>query len=156
MVEATAVRSVCPVEGVTQMIEARYGTPEDREWLADRDDCVTARWVDRCLSHGEYVVAQEQGRLVGFLRFSFFWGNIPYMEMIRVDEGDRGRGVGTRLVGFWSEEMDRRGAQVLLTSATADEPEARAWHERNGFVECGWLALAQYQAAPEVFFARNL
>lgn len=91
------------------MVEATYAVSDDREWLVRRDDSVSEDWVARCLSQREYLVASERAGRVGFLRFSLFWGTIPYLEMIRVDEVCRGCGIGTRLLTFWRGEMEQRG-----------------------------------------------
>ena len=71
----------------------RRGRSEDRPWLIEHDDASEA-WISRCVQHGEYFVAEKDGELVGFLRFSRFWGKIPYMDMIRVLPSRQHAGVG--------------------------------------------------------------
>lgn len=98
----------------------------------------------------------ENERPVGFLRFSLFWGRIPYMDMIRVEEGHQRKGVGTRLLRFREEEMKAKGAKVLMTSSVLHETGPQEWHRHNGFEECGKLTFGRQEAAPEVFFIKNL
>ena len=85
-----------------------------------------------------------------------FWGNIPYMDLIRVLEIHRQRGVGSGLLRFWEREMKKRGAKTLMTSSMTDEPEPQIWHKRNGFRECGQLTFGRQQPTPEVFFVKDL
>ncbi|MEM1060168.1 MAG: GNAT family N-acetyltransferase [Verrucomicrobiota bacterium] len=137
------------------MIRSRYAAEGDFEWLLERDD-VSPKWVRRCLGHGEYILAERLGRRLGFLRFSLFWGQLPYLEMIRVRPEDQCQGVGTAMLAFWEDEMRRRGFSSVLTSAMENEPEPQAWHRRSGFEPCGQLNLGRDQPTPELFFRKEL
>lgn len=130
--------------------------PEDFDWLLKLDSHVPPAWVRRCIEHGEYLIARSASEATGFLRFSMFWGVIPFMDLIYVEPDQRSRGVGTLLFLAWQQHMHARGATVLMTSSMADEVGPQAWHERNGFERSGTLTFPSYQAAPEAFFVKQL
>jgi len=137
-------------------MDIRYGQASDFEWLQEHDKHVNAEWISRCLHHGEYILAADEQNRKGFLRFSMFWGNIPYMDLIWVLKNYRQHGVGSGLFSFWEKEMKKRGTKTLMTSSMMDEPEPQVWHKRNGFKECGQLTFGQEQPTPEVFFVKDL
>lgn len=137
-------------------MDVRYGRKSDFEWLRKNDDQVSSEWIGRCLDHAEYVLSLEGPQRIGFLRFSLFWGIVPYMDLIWVMENHRRQGVGTALFDFWEQGMKKRGARVLMTSAMSDELEPQTWHKRNGFRECGQLTFGRYQPRPEVFFTKDV
>lgn len=56
---------------------------------------------------------------VGFLRFSWFWGMIPYMEMIQVLPEQRQFGIGRALAERWETAMLDEGATLLMASRRA-------------------------------------
>lgn len=126
------------------------------DWLVEHDHHVSAPWVSRCIDHGEYLVACEGRLIVGFLRYSWFWGRIPYMDLIAVAEDRRRQGAGTALFRAWEAAMAARGANVLMTSSVEDELEPQAWHRRNGFRACGRLTLGGDEPGPEVFFIKDI
>ena len=99
---------------------------------------------------------REAGEIVGFLRFSRFWGRVPYMEMIRVLPGHRRSGVGTALFLAWEEAMRGEGARLLMTSSECDESRPQDWHRRNGFTETGAIEFPGLQSVPEVFFIKHI
>ena len=138
------------------MLDIRYAEPEDLSWLHEHDRDVSSEWAERCITHREYIIALDEGQKTGFLRFSLFWGAIPYMDLIRVNEGLQRQGIGTALFKFWEKEMIAKGAKTLLTSSVHDEIEPQAWHKQNGFGECGQLTFGEYQSTPEIFFVKNL
>ena len=133
----------------------RRGRSEDRPWLIEHDDASEA-WISRCVQHGEYFVAEKDGELVGFLRFSRFWGKIPYMDMIRVLPSRQHAGVGTALFHAWETAMIDEGAEHLMTSSEWAEAEPQAWHRRNGFKAAGSIDLRIVQPSPEIFFVKDI
>jgi GNAT superfamily N-acetyltransferase len=124
-------------------------------WLVAHDRHVAESWVRRCASLGEYFVAELDGTPVGFLRFSWFWGTIPYMEMIQVLPELRRSGIGRALVEQWETAMLDEGATLLMTSSVSDESEPQAWHRKNGFREAGRVTFGCLQLIPEVFFLKD-
>lgn len=130
--------------------------PADVEPLKALDAHIDPSWVERCVAAGEYVVAREAGDIVGFIRFSWFWREMPYMELIMVREDRRRDGIGSRLLGAWESAMRAEGAELVITSSMTDEPDPQAWHRRNGFVESGALTFGHLQPTPQVFFVKPL
>ena len=139
-----------------EILKTRYGSQEDFDWLCEYDNHVTPAWIKRCLHHNEYIVAIENGTRKGFLRYSLFWGNIPYMDMILVLEPYRREGIGTILLGFLEQEIKKSGQNVLMTSSVIDELEPQTWHKRNNFKESGQLTFGSSQSTPEIFFVKEL
>ena len=82
-----------------------FAGPDDLDFL-DRED----HHVDRDVIRGkvarrEIMVAYVEDRPVGFLRHGYFWDEIPFMNLLWVEEPSRGKGYGTQLVSFWEREM---------------------------------------------------
>ncbi|MBI1327182.1 MAG: GNAT family N-acetyltransferase [Alphaproteobacteria bacterium] len=137
-------------------MQVRYGQSGDLDWLCENDIHVGKDWIKRCLGNQEYVVALQDNKIIGFLRFSFFWGKIPYMDMVWVPEAGRKQGTGTALFNFWEAEMKKVGAKVLMTSSVIHELEPQTWHKKNGFQESGQLHFGNFDPTKEVFFIKNL
>ena len=125
-------------------------------WLIAHDQHVVERWVTRCVSLGEYLVAEQDNEPVGFLRFSWFWGTIPFMDMIMVLPDYRNRGIGSALFKRWEEAMRENGATLLMISSKSDESEPQAWHRKHGFREAGSISFGHIQPVAEVFFVKDL
>jgi ribosomal protein S18 acetylase RimI-like enzyme len=134
----------------------RRGRFDDLSWLADHDGGVSEDWIKRCIQSKEYFVAEQGNELVGFLRFSRFWGKIPYMDMIRILPLHQRSGVGTALFRAWENAMIEEGAEHLMTSCEWAEVEPQAWHRRNGFRAAGSIDLRIVQPSPEIFFLKDI
>jgi predicted GNAT superfamily acetyltransferase len=81
---------------------------------------------------------------------------VPFVAQVRVVEAARRQGVGGDLVRCVREHAAAGGATVLLSSASANEPEPQAWHRAVGFVECGFVADLNPAGVGEVFFRCRL
>lgn len=138
------------------MVEVASASQADIDWLVLEDTNVGQPWVSRCVALGEYLVAREAGEIVGFLRFSRFWGKVPYMEMIRIQPAYRRSGVGTAMFLVWEAAMRAEGARMLMTSSECDESRPQDWHRRNGFTETGAIEFPGLQSVPEVFFIKHI
>jgi ribosomal protein S18 acetylase RimI-like enzyme len=136
----------------------KIASAEERhaDWLVAHDHDVPERWVRRCVSLGEYLIAELDDEPVGFLRFSWFWGAIPYMDMIQVLPGYRHLGIGSALFKQWEKAMRENGATLLMTSSVSNESEPQAWHRKNGFREAGSISFGHLQPVAEVFLVKAL
>ncbi|PCJ56871.1 MAG: GNAT family N-acetyltransferase [Candidatus Hydrogenedentota bacterium] len=137
-------------------IDVELAVQSDYKWLKENDSHVDAAWVQRCIQLKEYYVACFDGKRRGFLRFGFFWGIIPYMDMIGVDEDVQRSGLGTAMFNRWENDMREKGAKILMTSSMSNEPEPQAWHRHNGFKESGQITFGSFQTTPEVFLVKEL
>ncbi|ANL42329.1 GCN5-related N-acetyltransferase protein [Rhizobium phaseoli] len=146
----------CWTRSSRAMVEVTSASQGDIDWLVREDANVGQPWVSRCVALGEYLVAKEAGEIVGFLRFSRFWGRVPYLEMVRIQPAYRRSGVGTALFLAWEAAMRAEGARLLMTSSECDESRPQDWHRRNGFTETGAIGLPGLQSVPEVFFIKHI
>ena len=137
-------------------MKVRHANDGDAVWLAGHDRHVDVDWMARCIGHREYLVCERDDVRVGFLRYSRFWGVIPYMDMVLVLEGHRCAGAGTALFSRWEALMREGGAKILMTSSTSGEEEPLAWHRRNGFERSGRLTFGRHDPSPEDFLVKDL
>lgn len=71
----------------------RWAGPGELDWCTAHDDLPGAV-VSRKVDLGEYLVAEADGQIIGFLRLEYLWSKVPYIGMIRVLPSLRGRGAG--------------------------------------------------------------
>lgn len=137
-------------------MDIRNVNSDDLAWLSANDRHVSQQWIERCIQLNEYRVATLQNGPIGFIRFSWFWGAVPFLDMIFVEVDQRGQGIGRALFTSWQASMSECGARTLLTSSMSDEGEPQTWHERNGFRLAGSVSFGRFQTTPEIFFVKDL
>jgi phosphinothricin acetyltransferase len=119
-------------------------------------------WFD-AKERGAYPVigvVAEDGSLLGFASYGPFraWPAYKYSveHSLYVAQGQRGRGIGTRLLGAIVERARAQEYHNIIGGIDAENTISIALHERLGFERCGlvrhagfkfgrWLDLAFYQ-----------
>ena len=92
---------------------------------------------------GIKITAQENGREVGrahlYLIYNDLHPGAPYglLEDVFVDESQRGRGTGTKLVQAVIEEAKARGCYKLVATSRHERDKVHELYEKLGFVNYG-------------------
>jgi len=119
----------------------RYAKKSDFQALAALDKHVSKGELERVISSRRIVVAEADG-IVGWLRFGLFWDELPFMNLLFVIDGERGKGYGRALCDFWENEMRSHGYKYALTSTLSNE-NAQHFYRKRGYKDCGSLILPE-------------
>lgn len=89
-------------------------------------------------------VAEDDGLIAGFSRMTFLNNNRCWMEGIRVDPAQRGKGIGKALTQFQLEEAHRRGYGCCALSSYVENYESLHIIRKNGFIEIADFKFYEY------------
>lgn len=78
---------------------------------------------------------------LGFLLFGGAKEDEMLLDMLAVEEEERGRGVGGAVVGFVAEEARRQGLRGIRLHVIGKNERARSFYERLGFRVVGYRNL---------------
>jgi len=118
-----------------------FATDSDYGYIRDRDRHISESLIPAKIKGNEiYILRNEDEKNIGWLRYGYFWDNIPFMNMLWVDESYRGKGAGKQVVLFWEEQMKQKGFKLVMTSTQANE-EAQHFYRKLGYRDAGCLLL---------------
>ena len=88
------------------------------------------------------ITAEENGVVLGRVFLYVIYNELhaePYglVEDVFVEEGARGKGLGTQLVKAVMSEAKERGCYKLIGTSRFERPEVHAWYESLGFEKYG-------------------
>lgn len=133
-----------------------FATSDDLGYLTSRED-IAEDVIVKKIKNEEYIVAKNNDVPVGYLRFSFFWSKIPYIDIIKVEENYRKQGIGSRLLEFLEKYAVEKGQTIIMSSSQKDETEPQEWHRRMGFREAGIIKnFSPIQDVPEIIFIKEV
>lgn len=116
----------------------RLMTLEDKSFVMSIDKHVDdGKYDKRVYSECGYIIC-EGDDMVGVLSFTILWDNLPFMNLIFVKEEFRGKGIGSKAILAWEEEMRNKGYGMVLISTQVDET-AQHLYRKLGYIECGSL-----------------
>ena len=119
-------------------MKIRFATEKDIDYLTDYDGHVSKKMLVTKVENKQVIVAYINNEFAGFLRFGFFWDEIPFMNMLFVLEKFRQEGIATALVKYWVKEFEDSHT-ILLTSTLSDETSQHfyrklSYQDIGGFV----------------------
>ena len=114
----------------------RYAKNNDYLWLKEHDKHISEKVLMNKIDNNEIFIIENNGKIIGWLRYNLFWDNIPFMNMICFLEEYRKIGLGRKLVEFWEKEMKDIGYKSVLTSTQSNE-DAQIFYRKIGYVEIG-------------------
>jgi len=139
------------------IVNVRFAEPKDLDFCVKSDyKHVGEGMIKRKIEEKAVILAELDGKPVGYLRIEYWWLKIPYISLIIVDEEHRRKGVGTFMIKFLEEYLIRNGHKVLYSSSQVNEPGPQMWHRRAGFEECGCIAGINEGGIGEIFFRKVL
>lgn len=112
----------------------------DIEFLLAHDRHVSAEVLTGLVAQGRVLVLEESGEICGWLRWSLFWDEIPFLNMVYLLESHRGRALGSALLDTWERAMTAHGHPRVMTSTASDE-RAQHLYRRRSYVDRGVLIL---------------
>ncbi len=118
-----------------------FAINSDYEYIKRRDHHISEFLIQSKINNNEiYILRNQDGSNIGWMRYGYFWDNVPFMNMIWVDEHYRGIGVGNKVVLFWEEQMKQKGFHMIMTSTQADEG-AQHFYRKLGYQDAGCIVL---------------
>ena len=124
------------------------------EFLLENDHHISEAMLSRKIMAREVLVVQKDaGAVVGWLRFGYFWDEIPIMNLLYLLDDSRRQGIGCKLVGFWEAEMKAQGHDMVMTSTQSDEI-AQHFYRKLWYKDAGSLLFEG--EALEIFFIKKI
>ncbi len=98
-----------------------YASQKDFKWLSDAEKGheITSTMLKRKIQDKEVLLVKADNKLIGWLRFGFFWDEVPFMNMLGLDKEHRGKGIGKKLVRFWEAEMKKKKYKIFCAKINA-------------------------------------
>jgi ribosomal protein S18 acetylase RimI-like enzyme len=109
--------------------------------------------LESAVSLGRVIVAEDNGTLLGWLRWNLFWDNTPFMNMLFILDRYRSCGYGRKMVAYWENQMKTKGYDLVMTSSLSNEA-AQHFYRKLNYVDSGALLLPEEPL--EIIFVKKL
>jgi N-acetylglutamate synthase-like GNAT family acetyltransferase len=137
-------------------MKIRKATQKDKNYLKKQDD-LKESMIKKKIKLEEYLVAEKENKQIGFLRFGYFWSEVPIIEMVRINKNFQKQGIGQKLVEFLTNITKKSKQKVILSLSTGNEKGPQTWHKKIGFKKIGQIKDSKLtKNIPEVFFIKKL
>lgn len=118
----------------------RYARDEDIKGILELDKHISLNILQKKIANKEVYVLVHDDLVIGTLRYSLFWDNIPFMNMLYIKEGFQNKKMGSSLVDYWEEKMRGLGYTDVMTSTMSNEA-AQHFYRKKGYKDVGGFIL---------------
>lgn len=120
-------------------MDIRLADAQDFALLAKYDQHISPEELRRKLDRSEVMIATDNGIFADWMRWNFFWDEIPFLNMLYLLEPYRGKGYGRAMMDAWENRMRAEGHERVMTSTQTDEC-AQFFYRKLGYVGIGTFA----------------
>ena len=118
-------------------IEIRLAEITDYPWLEKHDDDIDSIIIKKKIVEKEVFLVLKNNEIIGWLRFNYFWDDIPFITHLWLLDGYRKKGIGTKLLNYWEEKMKTNDHKIALTSTQKTREFAQQFYKKRGYTEIG-------------------
>lgn len=115
-----------------------YAVQSDIPEIMVLDKHISEQILTKAITDGRVLVFKSGDVLMGTTRWNYFWDSIPFLNMLFVPDGYTHHGVGSELLKFWENEMQKQGYPRVFTSTMARE-RGQHFFRKFGYRDIGNL-----------------
>lgn len=120
------------------MFSIRFATLKDKDFWFTLDRHLKEIEYEKKVALNQCYIIEEDNKSVGVMRYNLFWDVIPFLNLIYIDFNYQKRGLGTKAILFWEEEMRKFGYELVMTSTMVEETSQHFYRKLN-YKDCGCL-----------------
>lgn len=136
-------------------MEIKIATTKEKNYLEKKDNLKVKRVIKKIRAK-EYIVAKINNKNVGFIRFGYFWSEIPIVEMIRIEEKHKKQGIGKYFIKQIEKIARKNKQKIIMSSSTEGEPGPEKWHKKIGFEKTGKFIPKYLTKTPEIIYIKKV
>ena len=112
----------------------------DKDFVMNIDSHVNdLQYKNRVDTKTGYIIWTDNIR-AGLMHYSVLWDSLPFLNLIFVKETHRNKGIASKAMKLWEEDMKEQGYKMVLVSTQVDE-DAQHLYRKLGYIECGALLM---------------
>jgi ribosomal protein S18 acetylase RimI-like enzyme len=137
-----------------KILKFEFAIEKNSQYIIENDKHIVKELIDKKIRDKEIIIVKDNdNNNIGWLRYSFFWDNIPFINMLYLNKNYRGKGAGKQLVQFWENIMKSKGYSLVMTSTLSNE-EAQHFYRKIGYKDSGSVLLENEPL--EIIFAKKI
>jgi ribosomal protein S18 acetylase RimI-like enzyme len=134
-------------------MKIEFAGEKDYKYILENDKHISKDLIESKIKKNEIYIVRENNVIIGWLRFSFFWDSIPFLNMIYINEEFQNHNIGKKLVLFWENLMKDKGYKMVMTSTLSNE-NAQHFYRKLQYKDSGSLLLENEPL--EIIFTKKI
>lgn len=121
-------------------LDIRYSRVKDLNFLLSIDKHIKKDKYIEKIKNNESILTSLNNENIWFLRFNYFWDEIPFLNLIFIKEKYRGKWFWKKILDFWELEMKELWYKKVMTSSLSNE-KAQNFYRKNWYKDIWWFII---------------
>ncbi len=135
------------------MIDIGFAQENDLEDILTIDNWLDHEKATTKIRLQEIIIMRQAHQIIGMLRFSYFWDQIPFINLLWIEPSMRNQRCGTQMLTWFEEHMKHENHRNIMTSSLASE-SGQHFFRKQGFEDCGSLLIEK--EGTEIVFKKTI
>ncbi|MFH1781645.1 MAG: GNAT family N-acetyltransferase [Patescibacteria group bacterium] len=114
---------------------------------------INRQFLKEAILSNRVFIAKEKNEIAGYLIFNILWGEIPFIEFIKITPAYQRQLIGTNLIKKIENKFKKLGFKFLYSSTSRKNKKSITFHKATGFKKCGDVELDKEK---EIFFKKKI
>lgn len=130
---------------------------DDWEKWNEIDNSLTKDEFKHKVQREHCFILINNNKIIGVLRYSLLWDNVPFCNFIKITEDNEHKGFGSILLSRWESIMQETGYDYVMVSTQSNE-SAQHFYRKLGYKDCGGfiIPIVGHEQPLELIFAKDL
>jgi len=139
------------------MFTISYAAMEDKAYVLSYGNAMPESEFELKVRDKRCYILRYEDKPIGLMRFNLIFDFIPFLALIYIDEAYRNKGLGSKAMSYWEDEMRKLGHKMIMTSTQVDE-NAQHFYRKQGYKDMGSIVMdiAPYKQPLEMFLGKGL
>lgn len=146
-------QEIYSIEDEAIVLQIKLAMNGDTDRISQYDRHIDSNKLEDAIKNRFVYVLKDASRIVGVLRYSYFWQSIPFLDLIHIDITYRKKGYGKSMMDYWERKMKKMGYDAVMLSTQEDE-KAHYFYEKLGYKYVGKF-LPPHQDVYELMYSKE-
>ena len=143
------------------MFTIKHATMQDTEYVLSvglwAPSPLDAKEVELKIRDKRCYILRYGEEIIGIMRFNMMFEFVPFLTLMWLEEPYRSKGLGTKALAYWEDEMRSLGYKMVMLSTQVDE-DGQHFYRKRGYKDMGAIVMdiPPYEQPLEMFMGKAL
>ncbi len=100
------------------MLDIHFASIKDIEYI-QKVDATNKTRLEKKINLKEILIMTDKEEYIWYLKFSYFWDKIPFMDLVVIEENHRSKWYWSQMIGYREDRMQKEWYKYVMTSTEA-------------------------------------
>jgi len=138
------------------MFSITYATMNEMQYVCHGGNLAETEFALKVRDKRCYILRYNE-KPIGVMVYNLIFDFVPFLTLMHLEDDYQRKGLGTKAMFYWEDEMRNMGHKMIMLSTQVDE-DAQHFYRKLGYKDMGTIVMdiPPYQQPLEMFMGKAL